>query len=108
MVDYITASPPHIIGTTESWAYTDLNDAQLGLEDCVMFRKYSMGRRLAVVLSYVKYTIPADEVQRQEEADSEEALRCKLVTGHNNYNGSSLSLSKHNNKVQWKNKIKSE
>ena len=31
---------------------------------------------------YIKETIPAYEVQLQEEADSNEAIWCKLVTGH--------------------------
>ena len=39
-----------------------------------------MGRR--EVLLYVRYTIPAYEVQLREEADCEKAIQCKLVTGH--------------------------
>ena len=34
------------------------------------------------MLLYIKKTIPAYEVQLQEEADCNEAIRCKLVTGH--------------------------
>ena len=34
------------------------------------------------MLLYVKETIPAYEVQLQEEADCNEAIWCKLVTGH--------------------------
>ena len=34
------------------------------------------------VLLYVKDTIPAYEIQLREEADCEEAIWCKLVTGH--------------------------
>ena len=34
------------------------------------------------VLLYIKYNIPAYEVQLQEEADCNEAIWCKLVTGH--------------------------
>ena len=30
---------PHIIGITESWANSDITDAELGLEGYVMFRK---------------------------------------------------------------------
>ena len=41
-----------------------------------------MGRRGGVVLLYIKETIPAYEVQLQEEADCKEALWCNLVTGH--------------------------
>ena len=47
-----------------------------------MFRKDRMGRRGGGVLIYIKETIPAYEVQLQEEADSNEIIWCKLVTGH--------------------------
>ena len=47
-----------------------------------MFRKDRMGRRGGGVLLYIKESIPAYEVQLQEEADCKEALWCKLVTGH--------------------------
>ena len=40
-----------------------------------------MGRR-GEVLQYITETIPAYEVQLQEEADCNEAMWCKLVTGH--------------------------
>ncbi len=66
MVDEIK---PHIIGITESWANNDKTDAELGLEGYVMFRKYRIGRRGGGVLSYIKETIPAYEVQLQEEAE---------------------------------------
>ena len=79
MVDEIK---PHIIGITESWANNDITDAELGLEGCVMFRKDIMGRRGGGVLLYIKETIPACEVQLQEEADNNEVIWCKLVTGH--------------------------
>ena len=48
-----------------------------------MFRKDRMGRRGGVLL-YIKETMPAYEVQLQEEADCKEALWCNLVTltGH--------------------------
>ena len=71
---------PHIIGITESWANNDITDAELGLEGYVMFRKDRMGRRGGGVLLYIKETIPAYEVQLQEEADCKEALWCNLVT----------------------------
>ena len=45
-----------------------------------MFRKDRMGRRGGGVLLYIKETIPAYEVQLQEEADCNEAIWCKLVT----------------------------
>ena len=47
-----------------------------------MFRKDRMGRRGGGVLLYIKETIPAYEVQLQEEAYCKEALWCNLVTGH--------------------------
>ena len=47
-----------------------------------MFRKDSMGRRGGEVLEYIKDTIPAYEVQLEEEADCKEAIRCKLDIGH--------------------------
>ena len=59
-----------------------LSDAELGLEGYVMFRKDRMGIRGGGVLLYVKDTIPAYEIQLREEADCEEAIWCKLVTGH--------------------------
>ena len=79
MVDDIK---PHIIGITESWANNDITDAELGLEGYVMFMKDRMGRREGGVLLYIKESIPAYEVQLQEEADCKEALWCNLVTGH--------------------------
>ena len=79
MVDEIK---PHSIGITESWTNNDITDTELGLEGYVMFRKDRMGRRGGGVLLYIKETIPAYEVQLQEEADCNEAIWCKLVTGH--------------------------
>ena len=79
MVDEIK---PHIIGITESWANNDMTDAELGLEGYVMFRKDRMGKRGGGVLLYIKETIPAYEVQLHEKADCNEAIWCKLVTGH--------------------------
>ena len=78
MVDEIK---PHIIGITESWANNDITDAEMGLEGYVMFRKDRIGRRGGGVLLYIKETIPAYEVQLKEEADCNEAIWCKLVTG---------------------------
>ena len=79
MVDDIK---PHIIGITESWANNDITDAELGLEGYAMFRKDGMGRRGGGVLLYIKNTTPANEVRLQEKADCNEAICCKLVTGH--------------------------
>ena len=59
-----------------------LTNFLLGLEGYAMFRKDRMGRRGGGVLLYIKDTIPAYEVQLQEEADCNEAIWCKLVTGH--------------------------
>ena len=73
---------PHIIGITESWANNDITDAELGLEGYVMFRKDRIGRRGGGVLLYIKETVPAYEVQLNEEAECNEAIWCKLVTGH--------------------------
>ncbi len=79
MVDDIK---PHIIGITESLANNDITYAELGLECYVMFRNDRIGRRRGGVLLYIKETILAYEVQLQEEADCNEAIWCKLVTGH--------------------------
>ena len=57
-------------------------DAELGLAGYVMFRKDRIGRRGGGELLYIKETIPAYEVRLQEEADCNEAIWCKLVTGH--------------------------
>ena len=45
-----------------------------------MFRKDRIERRGGGVLLYTKDTIPAYEVQLQEEAYCNEAIWCKLVT----------------------------
>ena len=79
MVDDIK---PHIIGITESLANNDITYAELGLECYVMFRNDRIGRRRGGVLLYIKETILAYEVQLQEEADCNEAIWCKLVTGY--------------------------
>ena len=79
MVDDIK---PHIIGITESWAHNDTTNAELGLEGYVMFRKDRIGKKGGGVLLYIKEDIPAYEVQLSEEADCNEAIWCKLVTGH--------------------------
>ena len=60
----------------------DVTDAELGQEGYVMFRKDRIGRRGGGVLLYIKETTPAYEVQLHEEADCNEAIWCKLVTGH--------------------------
>ena len=45
---------PHIIGITESWANTDITDAELGLTGYVLFRRDRIGRRGGRVILYVK------------------------------------------------------
>ena len=45
---------PHIIVITESWANTDITDAELGLTGCVMFRRDGIGRRGEGVILYAK------------------------------------------------------
>ena len=47
-----------------------------------MFRKDRIGKNGGGVLLYIKENIPAYEVQLSEEADCNEAICCKLVTGH--------------------------
>ena len=70
-----------------------------------MFRKDIMGRRGGGVLLYIKDTIPAYEVQLQEEAGCHEAIWCKLVTGHTTITIGvvCISLSHHNQTEQRKN-----
>ena len=90
MVDDIK---PHIIGITESWANNDITNAELGLEGYVMFRKD------------IKDTIPAYEVQLQEEADCNEAIKFMVQLSYRTYNSyhwSSISLSQHNQTEQRK------
>ena len=79
--------------------------AELGLDGYALFRKDRMGRRGGGVLLYIKNTILAYEVQLQEEADCNEAIWCKLVTGHTTVtiDWSSISLSQHNQTEQRKN-----
>ena len=70
----------------------------------MVFRKDRMGRRGGGVLLYIKETIPAYEVQLQEEADCKEAIMVQLsYRTYNNYNWSSISLSQHNHTEQRKN-----
>ena len=62
-----------------------LTDAELGLEGYVIFRKEGIGSSRGGVLLYIKETISAYEVHLQEEADCNEAIWCKLVTGHTTF-----------------------
>ena len=73
---------PHIIGITESWANTDITDAELGLTRYVMFRRDRIGRRGGGVILYVKESIQAYEIKLEREADYDEAVWCKIVSGN--------------------------
>ena len=71
---------PHIIGITESWATTDITDAELGLTGYVMFRRDRIGRSGGGVILYVIESIQADEIKLEREADYDEAfnISCNL------------------------------
>ena len=73
---------PHIIGITESWANTDITDAELGLTGYVMFRSDRIGRRGGGVILYVKESIQAYEIKLESEVDYDEAVWCKIVSGN--------------------------
>ena len=73
---------PHIIGITESWANTDITDAELGLTGSVMFRRDRIGRRGGQVILYVKESIQAYGIQLERDADYDEAVWCKIVSGN--------------------------
>ena len=73
---------PHIIGITESWANTDITDAELGLTGYVMFRRDRMGRRGGGVILYVKESIQAYKIKLERKADYDEAVWCKIVSGN--------------------------
>ena len=72
---------PHIIGITESWANTDITDAELGLTRYVMFRRDRIGRRGGGIL-FVKESIQAYEIKLESEANYVEAVWCKIVSGN--------------------------
>ena len=73
---------PHIIGIIESWANTDITDAELGLKGYVMFRRDRIGKRRGGVILYVKESIQAYEIKLESEADYDEAVWCKIVSGN--------------------------
>ena len=73
---------PHIIGITESWANTDITDAELGLTGCTMFRRDRIGRRGGGVILYVKESIQAYEIKLERKADCDEAVWFKIVSGN--------------------------
>ena len=72
----------HIIGITESWANTDITNAELGLIGYIMFRRDRIGRRGGGVILYVKESIQAYEIKLEREADCNEAVWCKIVSGN--------------------------
>ena len=73
---------PLIIGITESWANIYIRDAELGPTGYVMFRRYRIGRRGGGVILYVKEYIQAYEIKLEREADCDEAVSCKRVSGN--------------------------
>ena len=73
---------PQITGITESWANTNITDAELGLTGYVMFRRDQIGRRGGGVILYVKDSIQAYEIKLEREADYDEAVWCKIVSGN--------------------------
>ena len=48
----------------------------------VMFRKDRIGRRGGGVILCVKESIQADEIKLEREADCDEAVWCKIVSGN--------------------------
>ena len=78
----IEDTDPHITGITESWANTDITDAELGLTGNVMFRRDRIGRRGGEVILCVKESIQANEIKLEREADCDEAVWCKIVSGN--------------------------
>ena len=47
-----------------------------------MFRRDRLGRRGGAVILYVKESIQADEIKLESEADYDEAVCCKIVSGN--------------------------
>ena len=75
-------SDPHINGITESWANTDITDAELGLTVYKLFRRDRIGRMGGAVILYVKESIQAFEIKLEMEADCDIAVWCKIVSGN--------------------------
>ena len=73
---------PHIIGITESWANTDITDAELGLTGYVMFRRDRKGRRGGGVILYIKVYIQANEIKLESVASYDKAVWCKIFSGN--------------------------
>ena len=73
---------PHITGITESWASIDITNAKFGLTGYVIFRRDRIGRMGGGVILYVKESIQAYEIKLEREADCDEAVWCKIVSGN--------------------------
>ena len=71
-----------IIGIIESWATTDISDAELGMTGYVMLRKDRIGRRGGGVILCIKESIQAYEIKLEKESEYEEAVWCNIVTGN--------------------------
>ena len=71
-----------MVGIAESWATTDISDAELGMTEYVMFRKDRIGRRGGGVILYIKESIQTYEIKLNKEAECEEAVWCNIVTGN--------------------------
>ena len=85
---------PHIIGITESWAITDITDAELGLTGYVMFRRDRVGRRGGGVILNVKESVQAYEIKLESEADYDEAVWCKIISGNKKIKNAIKEVSK--------------
>ena len=58
------------------------SNAELGLTGYVMFRRDRIGRRGGGVILYIKSSIQAYEIKLETEANCDEAVWCKIVTGN--------------------------
>ena len=72
----------HIIGITESWTNKDIIDAELRLTGYIMFRRDRISKRGGGVILYVNESIQAYEIKLEREADYDEAVWCKIVSGN--------------------------
>ena len=59
-----------------------MTDAELVLTRYVMFRRDRIGRRRGGVILYDKESIQAYEIKLESEADYDEAVWCKIVSGN--------------------------
>ena len=66
----------------EEYIDPHITDAELGLTGYVMFRKDRIGRRGGGVILYVKESTQAYEIKLEREADCDEAVWCKIVSGN--------------------------